>query len=193
MRTEIFATIIGFAIVLTAGPTAAQKAGAHCPGFWIPQENGEELCQCLDGTFANFENGQAVCYYGSAPASNGHAKHSQQTHAQPGYGQQSYGQQTYSQPTHGQQNYGQQTYSQPTYGQPAQNGFATGLAEGILDGLAQGLSGAFGAPTGGSYVDRMHQQSQQNLDRRANGANLPCEWYLDQANGNLSALPSHCR
>ncbi len=46
---------------------------------------------------------------------------------------------------------------------------------------------------GGSYVDRMVQDSQSRLDRSARRAGVSCAWLLNQAQGNRAILPSRCR
>lgn len=56
-------------------------------------------------------------------------------------------------------------------------------------------SGAYYPPTygGDSYVEQMNNQSQAGLDSHAASSGLPCEWYIQQAKGNVAALPSWCK
>ena len=55
--------LLTIALCLTCLPVEAhsqwaEQFGLHCPGRWV---NGGTMCQCHDGGFANYVNGQVVC------------------------------------------------------------------------------------------------------------------------------------
>jgi len=98
--------------------------------------------------------------------------------------------------------YGTEYYSAP-YATPLGNEVGNAIAGAIIGGVASAIINNMNTGSGysppsysngsGSYVDRMHQQSRNRLNRNAARSGLPCEWFIQQANGNWSALPDRCR